>query len=280
METQYYIRHRGVVRGPYTADRLIELARRHQFGRHYELSRDGENWESAGNHPELLPAPKLVKVRKALQGSPAATETGYELAEPETAEAGSAADGGELRLEPDSGGQSWYYAVGGEECGPVSLAELKAQVAAGQIQFDDLVWTAGLGKWIPASSAPGLFPEEALADPAGWQAVQQMQSSGGEQVTSLEQPPAPRAPLSPLAIASFVSGLLGLPTCSLGSIPAVILGHMALRQIALSRGALGGRGLALAGLITGYATIGITILTLMVAILAKLISMLSGSNQP
>ena len=285
MGIQYYIRHRGVVRGPFDAERLQELARRHQFGRHYELSRDGETWESAANHPELLPAPRLVKVRKTQQAAAAAAEAGYELAEPADEAGAVGHDGGELQLEPASAGgdQSWYYAVGGEEYGPVPLAELRSLIAEGQVEYDDIVWTAGLGNWVEVSNVPGLLPEEAVADPAAWQAARQAEAAGDPLADPLAEPEPqarPGPPLSPLAIASWVSGLLGLPTCSLAGIPAVILGHMALRQIARSRGALSGRGLGLAGLIMGYASIGIAIVVLLVMILAAVIRMLSGTGEP
>lgn len=64
---------------------------------------------------------------------------------------------------------------------------------------------------------------------------------------------APPNRTSGLAIASLVLGILGLTCISiLGAIPAVICGHVALSNIKDSRGALGGRGLGIAGLVTGY----------------------------
>jgi hypothetical protein len=53
-----------------------------------------------------------------------------------------------------------------------------------------------------------------------------------------------------LAIASIVLGVLWMGW--LGSFAAVITGHMALHQIARSRGAQSGRAAALAGLALGY----------------------------
>jgi hypothetical protein len=52
------------------------------------------------------------------------------------------------------------------------------------------------------------------------------------------------------AIAALVSGLLWM--WWVGSVCAVIFGHIALRQIARSRGGQGGRGLAIAGASLGY----------------------------
>ncbi|HEY77158.1 MAG TPA: DUF4190 domain-containing protein, partial [Thermoflexia bacterium] len=53
-------------------------------------------------------------------------------------------------------------------------------------------------------------------------------------------------------------GLTFVPT--IGSIVGVILGYMAKRQIAESGGAMGGEGLAKAGIIIGWVGIGLTVL--------------------
>lgn len=70
-------------------------------------------------------------------------------------------------------------------------------------------------------------------------------------------PPLPGAPLQPktsaLAIWSLVLGILSLMCFSiLAAIPGVICGHKALSKIKNAGGALAGRGLAIAGLVTGY----------------------------
>lgn len=71
-------------------------------------------------------------------------------------------------------------------------------------------------------------------------------------------PPAQRT--NGLAVASLILGILWL--CWLGSILAVIFGHVALGQIKKSGNVQQGRGLAIAGLILGYIGIGILILSL------------------
>lgn len=72
--------------------------------------------------------------------------------------------------------------------------------------------------------------------------------------------------VSGLAIASLVCGLLGFLTAGLSGIAAVITGHMAISAINKSGGALAGRGMSIAGLITGY----LTVLIIPVAVLAGL----------
>lgn len=78
-------------------------------------------------------------------------------------------------------------------------------------------------------------------------------------------PPIPQLKSSALAIWSLVLGIIGIVTlmCFFGplfAIPSVICGHMALKRVKQSNGALGGHGIALAGLITGYVGLGLAIL--------------------
>jgi hypothetical protein len=93
-------------------------------------------------------------------------------------------------------------------------------------------------------------------------------------------PPPPPPPLMPppyvqyvvpqaypvtngLAVASLVAGLLWLAW--FGSIVAVILGHVALRQIKQSGGRETGNGLAIAGLVLGYMGVATLLLVLAAA---------------
>ena len=72
------------------------------------------------------------------------------------------------------------------------------------------------------------------------------------------------------ALASLVLGILGLVILGpLGSIPAIICGHMARARIQKNTEGLGGEAVALAGLILGYIQIGImaVLLPLLAAIL-------------
>jgi len=73
---------------------------------------------------------------------------------------------------------------------------------------------------------------------------------------------------SALAITSLISGILGwtlLPW--LGSIVAIITGHMARSEIRANPAAKEGDGMALAGLIMGWSMVILSILTVLVIIL-------------
>ncbi|MDA2979216.1 MAG: DUF4190 domain-containing protein [Actinomycetota bacterium] len=67
-----------------------------------------------------------------------------------------------------------------------------------------------------------------------------------------------------LAIASLVLGILWL--WWVGSVLAVIFGHVSLSQIKVSNGTQGGRGMAIAGLVLGY--IGIASIAFLIAVIA------------
>jgi hypothetical protein len=63
-----------------------------------------------------------------------------------------------------------------------------------------------------------------------------------------------------MALVSLILGILGwtiLPT--IGSIGAIVTGHMAKSEIKNSMGSLGGDGMATAGLVLGYANIAIAV---------------------
>jgi len=73
---------------------------------------------------------------------------------------------------------------------------------------------------------------------------------------------------SSLAIISLVSGLLGWTLAPwLGSIIAIITGHMARSEIRKQPSQIDGDGFAIAGLVMGYLFIGLTVLTLLAVVL-------------
>ena len=83
--------------------------------------------------------------------------------------------------------------------------------------------------------------------------------------------PAPAAPLrqtSPLAITSLIAGILGwtlLPW--LGSLIAVITGHLARAEIRRNPATMDGDGLAIAGLVLGWVMILLSVLTILAVVL-------------
>jgi uncharacterized protein DUF4190 len=92
--------------------------------------------------------------------------------------------------------------------------------------------------------AAGGFDPGSAGPPGGW--------PGGP-----AGPPATR-PVNQLAVAALICAIGQLLFWFVAAIPAVILGHMARRQIRQTRE--GGDGMALASLILGYIGLGLTLL--------------------
>lgn len=91
---------------------------------------------------------------------------------------------------------------------------------------------------------------------------------------------APRQ-TSTLAVVSLVSGILGwflLPW--IGSLVAIVTGHLARGEIRRSPGALDGDGMAVAGLVLGYAMFAMTLIGIVLVVLffGGLFSLMSFST--
>ncbi len=96
--------------------------------------------------------------------------------------------------------------------------------------------------------------------------------------TAMPHPPYGAPPLAfrrpnPLAVASLICGLFGIT-----AVPAVILGHRALRQIRVTGEP--GRGMARAGLILGWSVIGLFALLITLAVLLAVLAHPSGHAVP
>ncbi|MBN1537675.1 MAG: DUF4190 domain-containing protein [Anaerolineales bacterium] len=88
-------------------------------------------------------------------------------------------------------------------------------------------------------------------------------------------PPQEDRPTSTMAIVSLVAGITGLTIFPfLGSLVAVITGPMAKKEIQRSRGALGGEGLATAGVITGWIGVALGVIACCGAFIAFLLPMI------
>ena len=70
-----------------------------------------------------------------------------------------------------------------------------------------------------------------------------------------------------LALTSLIAGILSLTVCgTVAAIVAVVTGHMGLNRANQLPPQLARRGMAIAGLIMGYVSIGLTILIIIIAI--------------
>ncbi len=134
----YYVRIRGRVLGPYGIKQLKTLRGRGQFGRANEVSLDGTTWHSAATIEHLLDGGTTKKTKSK-------SETSEQDDKPSMSGPPS------RKMEP-----VWFYVVGEEQCGPVTLIELRGMIAGNQLVLDDLVWKAGMADWVTIHDVPEL----------------------------------------------------------------------------------------------------------------------------
>lgn len=100
------------------------------------------------------------------------------------------------------------------------------------------------------------------------------QQYAAQQPYAAGQPYAAPRPVSGLAVTSLVTGIAGIVfsfavVTLLASVVAVITGHMALKQ-SRHNSAIGGRGLAITGLVLGYIGSAILAITIIIGVLGLL----------
>lgn len=142
-----------------------------------------------------------------------------------------------------------HISQNGTKIGPFDREEVLRRLVSGELKGSDLGWQEGMADWGPLSQlipppVPASTPPPVFASTAPTMATTVTGTSG-------------------LAIGSLVCGILAFVSAGLTGLPAVIMGHMSLSRIKSSAGALGGKGMAIAGLIMGYfgfCLIGIAIL--------------------
>lgn len=133
----------------------------------------------------------------------------------------------------------YHVAKNGEKSGPFEKEEVYRRLVSGELSGTDLGWQEGMTEWEPLAK---LLPPQGATVPAGAPVFG----------PAVARPMAPQqTQTSGMAVASMICGILGL-LLWLPCIPAIILGHLGLSAIKKSAGALGGRGMAITGLVTGY----------------------------
>lgn len=150
----------------------------------------------------------------------------------------------------------WFYGKDNAQHGPVSDMEIRNMVTSGKIDMDTIVWREGMTDWIPMKDVPEFKPE------AGSQSG--TASPYASPQTYAGQAPYSGAPIPTdgMSIAALVLGILATMSCWVGGmfgIPAVICGHMSLNKISESSVPVQGKGMAIAGLVTGYIGIAMSL---------------------
>jgi hypothetical protein len=88
----------------------------------------------------------------------------------------------------------WYFSKGGTQMGPVSLDELRAKIASGEVTGADMVWREGFPDWKPASEIPELAVLRVVPQPMA--------------VAPQPGVPAQASPYHPPATTAYSQGML------------------------------------------------------------------------
>lgn len=129
----YYVRVRGRIQGPFTIEQLKAMRQRGQFSRAYEVSSDQITWITAGKLDSIF-ASARPSAQTITDCSAEAPEDAVEVMPT-------------IPIPATPTKPTWYYTVGEEQYGPVSLLELRRLVASGEVIETDLVWKEGMPDW-------------------------------------------------------------------------------------------------------------------------------------
>jgi len=154
-----------------------------------------------------------------------------------------------------------YIARDGKQSGPFTPEEINRQLAAGTLSPSDNAWYEGAAGWAALSTIPGVgvavapTPSSVPAPPAS--ANIPVSSSASGTVVPAVLSPGPKT--EPLAVMSLILSALGLCGFCCGfflmmAVAGVVCGHLAVSKIKKTPG-LQGHGLAMGGIIVGYAAI-------------------------
>ncbi len=128
-------------------------------------------------------------------------------------------------------------------------------------------WIASDGKWYPPESAQPATPPPPTP-PAYMAPPVYAQPTMGYSV-----------PTAPEALWSMILGIASLVCCGLVlGIPAIILGSSAKKKIASSGGTFGGEGMAKAGVIMGWISVGFSVLAFAFWVLVLILGSSSSSG--
>ena len=137
----------------------------------------------------------------------------------------------------------------GKEYGPISLEQFSQWAAEGRVSPQTRVQPVGATDWTAAAGIPELQSIFARLGRAPTVVL-----------TSPISPPASGEPQKGLAVTSLVLGILSLVCLGpLTGIPAIICGHIARRRSRQSPAQYSGPGMALAGMVLGYASLALAV---------------------
>lgn len=127
-----------------------------------------------------------------------------------------------------SGAAEWYYSVDGNSVGPITIEDLRAKIATGEVSARDHVFQDGMDDWVQAQDINALWAQPETLPP---ELTQTPTARRPATVEVKGYNPQNRA--QGLATASIVCAIVSI--VMLGScfvqIPGLVLGILALREL-------------------------------------------------
>lgn len=142
----------------------------------------------------------------------------------------------------------FIYRNGAQE-GPYEIEDLREALRSGSLTGNDLAWSEGMADWAPLRN---ILPES-------------LSGSNPAEV------PAATSKTDPLSIWSLVLGILSWIFSIIAGIPAIICGHLSLKRVKANT-QLGGKGMAISGLVLGYLSILLFLLVILPILAIPLMS--------
>lgn len=253
MAAQYFVRRRKETKcqGPFPLEKLKELVATNRLTRNlHEVSEDCVVWVPASQIWTLIFPQKSITIKRpsvTATSNPEVQDTyGMPRAESEEVYPVLAA----AEAVPDLA--EWYYLIGDAQYGPVTAADLRGFVAQGTLQLTDLIWSQRLGEqWQELGQVPELA--------AGMSGSFGDFSASGQQGSA--QSNSTSGTIPGMATASLVLGIIGVCLPFLvGSVLAVLFGHLSLSDCARSGNPKKSRQIAIVGIVLGYTMIALIII--------------------
>ena len=136
---------------------------------------------------------------------------------------------------------------------------------SGEVAGEDLVWADDMDDWQPAADCAALWTTDMPEAPAAPMPAPVAPMPAPEPAPEAVFEPMAAGPAThPLAVVSFVLGVVSVFLCQflIPEILAVVLGHVALRQIKANPDKYVGRRWALAGTVLGYLCLTLVVLAI------------------
>lgn len=159
----------------------------------------------------------------------------------------------------------YLLARDGKQLGQFSQEEIRSGLFEGRYLPTDSVWSEGMPEWKPLGEVMG----QGVTRVAGPRQLADGTFTGS----------GPPTNTAGLAIAALVLGILGFFTCGITAIPAIVCGHIALSNIAKAGGGLGGRGMAITGLVMGYANLVVGFIALAASLAVPMVAKMGEKGQ-